>query len=757
MNARIGASHRRRRLPLTPSDAAAVHTKKAVCTVCDIACQLQVDVSEGEVVRVRPPVNPATKDHYCLKGISAPRLYDLPDRLTRPLRRVGGRGSGEFVEVGWDEALDEIAERLRVLVDEHGPETLAVSTSNWNTSVEHGMGRRVMNLLGSPNWISGVAMCMGNTAAVNKLTYGWFPWPDLINTDLVVLFGHNPRRHSWTPIYQLIRQAQAKGGKLIVIDPRVSGQASRADVHLQARAGTDAAMCLGWLRVIIDEELYDQDFVRDWTVGFDDLRRRVEEYPLSRVEQITGVPAEQIRIAARMYAGARSAVIPWSPVADQQVSSTSIIRLQSILRAICGHLDVPGGELLYGFNPELRSESFLELHEALSPEQRAKQIGADQHPVYTHRAGQLMAPHTKRVYGHEYANIVMGSYMAHPNLLFRAMETGDPYPVKAFFTLGNNTLLSYPDQQQVRRALMNQDLIVAHELFMTPTARLADFVLPGDTWLERPNVHDSFGWRSWLVASEQAVEPPGECRSVFAFWRDLGVRMGLEEHLPWRTLEEVLDHRLEPIGMTYREFCATHDVRIAKKEYRAYRRTGFATPSGKVELSSSVLAELGFDPLPYHREPPRDPAFPFRVFIGVREDPYFQTGQRQLPSARRLSPLPTTFVHPEDAARLGLAEGDWAEISSHHGAVTATVSIRPEMLPGHLRVPHGWWFPELLGTVADAAADQHNDGMLIASSPDHLDAEQGVPQFKGFAGTIRRLDGPPAHLDMSALEEDVAP
>lgn len=726
--------------------------KRAVCTVCDIACQLHVTVDDGTVTRISRPTNPILKDNFCVKGLSARNLYALPDRLTTPLRRVGERGEGRWEEVSWDEAMDDIAARLRTVIDTYGPEAFAVSTSNWNTSVENGMGRRVMNLLGSPNWISGVAMCMGNTAAVNKLTYGWFPSPDLINTECVVLFGYNPRRHSWTPMYNLIRQVQAKGGKLIVLDPRVSGQASRADIHLQLRSGTDAAMCLGWLKVIFDEELYDHEFVRNWTVGFDELKARVDEYPLDRVEAITGVPAEQIRQAARMYATARCAVIPWSPVTDQQVSSTSALRLQSILRAVCGHLDVPGGELMYGFNPEMRSESFLELHEALSPEQRREQLGYDKYPIYTYRVGEMLAPHTKRVYGHEWANIVMGSYMANPTLLFRAMATGVPYPVKAFFTLGNNTLMSYPNQPQVERALRNQDLIVAHELFMTPTAALADYVLPGDTWLERPNVHDSFGWRSWLITSEKSVDPPEGCRGVFDFWRDLDVRLGLADQLPWRTVEEVLDYRLEPLGMSFAEFTDRHDMRLGPQEYRSYRRTGFATPSGKVELYSSILDELGFDPLPYHRELPGAADYPFTVFIGVRDDPYFQTGQRQLPALRRMAPLPKTFVHPDDADEVGLADGDWAEVFTAHGSMSAVVEVRTDMRRHHLRIPHGWWFPELLGTVDHGAADQHNDGMLVDDSDDLLDREQGVPHFKGFPGGIRKLDAAPPHMAHTMAE-----
>lgn len=720
-------------------------TRRAVCTVCDAACQLRVTVHNGEVTRIGPSDNPLLADNICIKGATAAALYARPERLKQPLKRIGAHGEGRWQTISWEQAIDEIAGQLKTLVAAHGPETLAVSTSNWNTSVEHGMGRRFLNLLGSPNWISGVAMCMGNTAAVNKAAYSRFPWPEFFETECIVLFGHNPREHSWTPVYNLILQAQARGAKLIVLDPRRSSQAERADLHLPLRSGTDAAMLLGWLNLIIEERLYGAAFVGDWTVGFDALAERARQYPLERVAGITGVAPELIAQAARLYATAASAVMPWSPTLDQQVSSTSAIRLQSILRAICGHFDVPGGELLYGFNPAYRSESALELHQALSPEQRRKQLGAEQHPLTTHRAAELLEPHLLRVHGQAHANLVMGSYMAHPGAVFQAMETGRPYPVKALFTLGNNTLLAYPNQQRTERALRKAELLVCHELFMTPTANLCDHVLPGDSWLERENLHDSFGWRSWLLTSERCVAPPPECRGVFDFWRDLAVAMGLGEHFPWRSVREVMGHRLEPMGIGFDEFAERYDVHIAAKPYRSYRERGFATPSGKVQLHASVLAQLGLDPLPYWREAPRPTGYGFNVFIGVREDPYFQTGQRQLPALRKLSPTPQVFVCPQDAGPLGLASGDWARVSAPHGSVCLQVALREDMPPGHLRVPHGWWLPELLPAHAAGAADQHNDGMLIDDAPEHLDAEQGVPHFKGFAGRIERLQGPPPH------------
>ncbi|CAN7776705.1 molybdopterin-dependent oxidoreductase [Variovorax sp. LjRoot178] len=200
-----------------------------------------------------------------------------------------------------------------------------------------------------------------------------------------MLFGHNPKRHSWTPIYNAIRRAKERGAKLIVMDPRKSESAERADLWLPLKPGTDAAMCFGWLKVILDEELYDKAFVEKWTTGFAEFRKRVDEFPLERVTAITGVAPELIAQAARMYATTGPAVIPWTPITDQQRNSTSAIRLMCSLRALCGYVDVPGGELLHGFHPDIIHESELELHDALLEAQRAKQLGADKHPAFTYR------------------------------------------------------------------------------------------------------------------------------------------------------------------------------------------------------------------------------------------------------------------------------------------------------------------------------------------------------------------------------------
>ncbi len=723
--------------------SSAKDTKYSVCTVCDIGCQLRTESADGKVSRVIAHDNPALAGNICYKGTAVPQIHNHKDRITRPLKRIGDRGEDRWEEISYEQAMDEIAEKLSKITTKYGPESLAVSTSGWNTQTTHSLDRRFMNLLGSPNWISGVALCAGNTAAVNRLTYGWFPQPDWAATRCIVLFGHNPRKHSWTPIYNAIRGARANGAKVIVLDPRVSDQAEGADIHLRLKAGTDAAMCLGWLKVIFDEGLYDHAFVQDWCVGFDELKQRVDEYPLERVAQITGVAEEDIAAAARMYATAEGAVIPWTPITDQQLSSTSAIRLHSILRAVTGNLDVAGGESLGGFSQTYIPESEIGLHERLPMAQKEKQLGYEDHPVFTYRVAEMLKEPTEKVWGYPYADLVMGCHMANPTNVFRAMATEDPYPVKAFICLGNNALLSYANQHQIHQAMLNQELIVAHEIFMTPTAMLADYVMPGDAFTERNHVADSWSWSTRLALSQKVVDAPAEASSTFRFWTDLAHRMGLGEEFPWKSLEEMLDYRLSRGGRTFDEFVSQTYMEVVPPEHRKYERIGFATPSGKVELYSSVLADLSFDPLPYYRElPGHSDEFPYLVFTGVREDPFFQTGQRNIEALRRRMPAPSLYLHPLDASKEGFVDGDWAKLSTPQGSVVARIAIHETMKEGHIRVPHGWWYPETRGRTELAGAFISSDAVLCSDEDEWLDHEQGVPHFKGFPGKIEKAKQP---------------
>jgi len=301
--------------------------------------------------------------------------------------------------------------------------------------------------------------------------------------------------------------------------------------------------------------------------------------------------------------------------------------------------------------------------------------------------------------------------------------------------------MSYANMPLILKAMMNQDLVVVHEQFMTPTAQLADYILPGDSWLERPWLMDGFGWTSLYRPSQQAMEPPGECKSTFEFWRQLASAMGHSEVVPWNSLEEFYDYRLEKTGMNFEEFSEKYEIYFSQPKFKKYLDTGFATPSGKVELKSSVLDGLGFDPLPYFREDPvNSDDFPLMMFTGVREDEFFQTGHRHIPEMRKRKPEPYLFVSPQTAKDYDLIEDEWASVENPMGAIEMKVGIRDNMPDGLVRIPHGWWRPEAkqgIGNLSDAL--KLSDAMICPDDDDHLDREQGIPHLKGIACRIKKL------------------
>ena len=364
-----------------------MESKRVLCSSCDIYCQVQVDVEDGRVARVKALDPRPLRSNICMKGVHAPSGFAHPDRVLHPLRRARERGEGRWGRVTWDEALDEIAERLRAVVDRYGPESLAVATSQWNTQTENGAGRRFMNLLGTPNWISGVALCAGNTAAVNRMVYGWFPYPDYPRDALHRALRPQP------PQAQLDPRLQRDPGR-----PEERGEAHRARPAALGERGARGPLAAASGRDRRRDVLrLDQGDPRRgaprpglrrarWTSGFDAFRRRVDEFPLDRVAAITGCDPEQIAAAARMYATNTPGVIPWTPITDQQRNSTSAIRLHCALRALTGSLDVPGGELMHGFHPDIVSESELELHEALPPRAEGE-AARGRHPPRVHLPG----------------------------------------------------------------------------------------------------------------------------------------------------------------------------------------------------------------------------------------------------------------------------------------------------------------------------------------------------------------------------------
>lgn len=746
-----------------------MQTKKVTCASCDIKCSVLADVEDNKIVRVRrDPDHLITPHSLCNKGAAFPDQMYHKDRLLHPLKSVGARGEGKWAQVSWAEAMDEIADRLKKIVDRYGPESVAGTAG---AIVPYDMTRRFLNVLGSPNYVSGTYLCLGNTSGVSRVTYGWHNFPDYWHTKCIVLWGHDPQPNKWTAEYLWIRNAIQRGAKLIVVDPRVSFGAKRADMHLALRPGSDPALLMGWMHVIINEGLYDKDFVANWTVGFKELKERVQEYTPQHVEELTWVPAEQIVAAARMYATCGPSIIPWNPSTDQISNSTQALRAMTCLRAICGYLDAYGGEMLMGYHPNVVTEDELALTHLLPPEQKAKQLLQKDAKVLSYEFWEEYNEASKKVHGREWASQILAGALANPAAVCRAMSTGAPYPVKAFINSGSDPLTAFTDGKNVREGFMSLDLMVSHDIFMVPSCQISDFVLPAATWGEKYDLHNHWDWHTFMIGGDKCVEPLGDAKDEYFFWRELGIRMGQEQYWEPKTQKEWLERRLAKVAPDFDAFMAQggvagfpeHPVIGSNPQFKKYEKTGFATPSGKVELYSATMAKYGYDPLPGHVEQPGSlvsnpelaKEYPLYYFIGAKSDPYFQQQGRNIASLRRLAPEPWVELHPDTAYDLGLSDGDFVAVETPNGKITGVAKFSDDAHPKVVRVPYRWWLPEQPPYVPSLSGiDQVADNMLTSDSPENCDPEQGVLSLRGLCCKVYRTERSPEYsASLAALGE----
>ena len=691
---------------------------------CTTNCGMLARVRDGRIVGLRGDPASPTRGAVCAERF--PHLLKWlhhPDQLMHPLKRKGERGEDNWERITWDQALDEIAEKLAGLKERYGAETLSVIEGTYRSDL-YGIRSRFLNLFGSPGNMGTAGVTCGTNKTALQFALGGAnlapPVITMVGLDrpgCFVFCGSNvpgARQVVWRRLKERLKE-QPKP-KLIIIDPRRIEMVDYADMWLQIRPGTDAALFLSWMNVIIEEGLCDLEFIDKWTYGFEELKKRAREYPPERVAEITWIPAEKIRESARLYASEKPAFITLGLATDEiGKNGIRVEQARICLHAITGNMRAEYGAMPQGPGPVINGkmgirDSMLQLEEKCSPAQRKKQLGSDRFKLMTWPGYEIVNKYYQETYGVPLAMSGHNFSVAQP-LIWRAIVERQPYPVTALITWTSNPLLNSGNTKMVYKALKspNLELHVVLEHFMTPTAMVADYVLPAASKFEVPCLSTTEDFTPFFRVGDKAIEPLGERKSDYHFFRGLAQRLGFGEYFPWDTQDELNTYRLSPLGITFEEAVDRYSIGSDKPwtyetiNPRTGRPTGFATPSGKFELCSNVLKELGYDPLPFFEEPPESPfsspevakKYPLILITGGRFLPMFQSEHRQLGMGlREQHPDPLVDIHPDTAAELGITNGDWAYIETLRGVIRMKAKVTTDIHPRVINCEHLWWFPE---------------------------------------------------------------
>jgi len=687
------------------------------CRGCHGVCQVLVHRdAQGRVTRVTgDPDSPTSRGYICPKGQAGPEFLYHRDRLVRPMRRTGPRGGGRWEPISWEDALSWMAETLRRVRRESGPEYIALCQGTGRPYTE--FTGRFIHALGSPNFVHPGHNCFLPRNISSGMTVGWLPIADIYGRGgampacILVIGNNSPGIGAADGMCGgMLLRALRQAAEVIVVDPRRTPTAEAAGRHLRLRPGTDCALVLAMLHVIIGEGLHDRDFVARHCTGFDELAAHVRDFPPEWASAVTRVPADRIRDAARAFAVTRPACVQWGNGIDMSASSFQAGRALLILMAVTGNLDVPGGMVRWVPPAGVRCKS-PQVDKAvmgtqfLSPEQKEKMIGAGRFPF---------APG------------------CHPPAFWRACVTGEPYRPRAVWLVGTNPLVTGTRGDLAERALRDHlEFTVVSDLFLTPTAAMADLVLPAAHWLEQDDV--VYFHKIWCVLARRKVAQVGEVRDDRDVILELARGLGMHEAFPWAGWQEYLAWLLNPSGLTFGEF-ADRGILLGEMRYRKHEQEGFPTPSGKVELLSSVMARAGRPPLPVYTEPPLSPvsrpelsaSYPLLLITGCKLMPFFHSEGRQVGSLRRLHPEPRVDVHPETVARLGLSQGEAVDVVTPHGRARFAVHADDGLAPDVVHAEHAWWFPERPGP--DHGWKESCANLLFAQ--DHFDPDSGAESLK---------------------------
>ena len=678
-----------------------------------------VHVKNNHIVKIEgDPEHPVNKGNLCPKGEAATELVNDKNRLKHPLIKV----KDKWRKASWDEALTLVANKLRETAEKHGPKSVVIMKGQAPGHMASAYyWERFCNVFGTPNYMTGAWECYWGKLLAFWITCGGLPFPmyhgitgfreDYAErTKCMILWGANPI-NSGPPGGDEILELKRKGAKLIVVDPRRTELAEEADIWVQIRPGTDAALALGMINEIITRKLYDEDFVSKYTVGFEKLAERAKQYPPEKVEKICWVPTESIEEIAEIYATNKPGFIDVGIAVEHQNSGFQAQRAIACLMGLTGNLDIRGGNLLIPYPPK-QNISLGEMPVDGEP------LGADKYPLMVRETFNL--PHSA----------IAGVGKAHGAVLLEAIGQGE---VKAMILVGISLLTQEAETKIWRDTLNKLDFLTVIDLYEAGYGDLADVLLPTASYLERDDLlfYGGVMGEPYLAVREKCVNR-WECWEDWKICFELGKKLGYEQYFPWKGIEEAMDEELKTTGLKSKDLKGKTGVSYMHiMEYNKYQK-GLETPSGKIEFYSSIMEKHGYDPLPSYNEPDESPytipkltkEYPLILTTGQRILYYTHSQYRTLPSLRKEHPYPLVEIHPVAANTRGISDGEWVIIKSPRGEAKAKAKITNKIHPKVVSLSHGWSSPS-------------NANELTSS--EHLDLISGCPSLKALLCEVKKF------------------
>ncbi len=675
---------------------------KTLCRQCEMHCGLNIDVSKGEIEKISGfALNPQNKGRICPKGPAAKELVYNSDRLLKPLKK---QPDGSFSEIEYEKAMDEIAEKMIDIKKEYGARSMSVWTGEAIGFLQQAdYARRFIHAFGSPNYFSADSVCFVSRYIVSQLVQGFYnPVPDFADAKLILLWGINPGV-THLPYMISIEAGLKKGAKLIVIDPRRTSAAKRADVFVPIYPGTDGALAWGLAQYLIKTGNYAGEFIEKHSVGFDRFSRYAKRFTPKFVETQTGIPEKTVVEIGEMIVRHAPEVIHSPGISlEHHVNGVNNLRALACLSGLTGSIDIRGGEVW----PKEFVMNKLPVYDKI-PLLDLSPIGADRFPVlYQFRK--------------ECHSLTAMDYM---------LGKGE-YPLRGLIFTGANPMLTNPNSKKVKDAFSGLDLLVSRDLFMTKSAELADYVIPAASFLERSELY-LYAHLQRVALSCKVIDAP-ETTDEYTFWHDLANRLGFsEKYFPWKNETEVNRWLLEPTGISL-ETLQKHPegVSYGSFEFEKYQHRPFPTQTGKYEFASKYLKERGYPEVPEYIPPSfmteDRSTFPFVLITGARKSFYYHSRYRNIKRFRKAIPEAEIEIHPQDAQKLQIDDKERIRVISTQGSIEIRTKIvkSGDILPGFLQVTHGW--------------DDANINLL--TDDNEVDPISGFPNMKAVMVRIEKTE-----------------